>query len=358
MLPANDPSFTLRVAGTPYIGWTSIELNRSIERMSGEFRLELTRKGSPTQISTGIAPGQECEIEIDGQSVLKGFIDGLNPAYDDQGVRISTSGRDVVGDLIDCAAAVDGPFEFNGGKLEQFVSRILAPYKIPLTVLADTGAPLKRIAIQPGETALEVIDRVCRYRAVLPVSDGVGGLMIIKPGTTRSPGTLSFPENILSGENSFDWRDRFSLFVVKGQGEANGDESAKETATGEGRASDPFVTRYRPTVITGENQGFDMTLKERAEWEAQFARARSVRARYSVQGWYADRVSKTLWLPNTIVPVKDEILGLSRDMLITGVGYRRSDNSGTTTDLELSLPEAFNLPAEVQPDADDIAGAA
>ncbi len=355
---ANEPVFTLRIAGEPYIGWTSIDLNRSLERMSGEFRLELTRKGAPTQVATTIAAGQECEVDIDGQLVLKGYIDSLNPAFNDSSTRISVSGRDVVSDLIDCAAAVDGPFEFNGLKLEQLIARIIKPYKVSLTVAADTGAPFKRIAIQPGETAYEFIDRVCRYRAILPVSDGIGGILLIKPGSVRSAGSLFYPGNVLSGENSYDMKDRFSLYVVKGQGEAGGEETANETATGEGRAIDGLVKRYRPTVITGENQGFDMTLKQRAEWQAQFARARSIKASYSVQGWYADRQQKILWLPNTVVPVKDTLLGIHRDMLITGVNYRRSDQNGTTTDIELSLPEAFNLPAEIEPESDDIAGEA
>lgn len=124
---------------------------------------------------------------------------------------------------------------------------------------------------------------------------------------------------------------------------------AAETAQGEGRALDAQITRYRPIVITGENQGYDMTLKQRAAWEAQFARARSVGASCTIQGWYVDRATGQLWLPNTIVKMKDPIFSANRDMLITGVTFRR-DGSGTFTDLTLSLPEAFDLPAEKEPD--------
>jgi prophage tail gpP-like protein len=317
--------------------------------------LELTRKDLPPQIDSGISPGQECEVSIGDQPILKGYIDVLNTGYDSSSTRITVSGRDATGDLIDCAAAVDGPFEFNNIKLEKFVEKILKPFNISLTVLADTGAPFKRIAIQPGETAYELIDRVCRFRAVLPISDGVGGMLIIKPGGLRSEGFLERGKNILSGDFTVDWKDRFALYVVKGQSEANAETSSAEAATGEGRATDALVGRYRPTVITGENQGYNMTLSQRAEWQAQFARARSVKVSYDVQGWYAKKESSSLWLPNSIVPLKDPVFGFSRDMLITTVSFRRS-NQGTFTSLELCLPEAFDLPAEIEADSDDIAG--
>lgn len=92
-----------------------------------------------------------------------------------------------------------------------------------------------------------------------------------------------------------------------------------------------------------ENQGFDLTLQARAEWEARFARARSSRARYVVQGWTGP--GGALWQTNTIVRVEDALRGLRRDMLIAGVTFSRSADRGTVTTLDLVLPEAFDLPA-------------
>lgn len=355
MQPLAEPSYLLKISGADFTGWTSMEVNRSIERMSGEFRLELTRKGAAPQIDPGVAAGSECEVIIDGQLALKGYIDTLTHSYGVQGTRVTVSGRDVVGDLIDCAASVDGPFEFNNVKLDKFIEQILKPFKVDLQVLADVGMPFKRIAIQPGETAFELIERVCRYRAVLPVSDGIGGLMLFKAGGLKSPGRLISGVNILSGETGYDWKERFSLYVVKGQSEADADSSADETAGGEGRAADEMVKRYRPTVITGENQGYDMTLKQRASWQAQMARARAIKARFDVQGWYADAESKALWLPNSIVPIRDNVLSINREMLVTAVSFRRTMR-GTFTTLDFSLPEAFDLPAEIEPGTDDVAG--
>lgn len=355
MLPVSEPSFSMNINGSLIDGWTTMEVNRSIERMSGEFRVELTRKDLPPQIELKIAPGQKSEVMIGDQPVLQGFIDTLNTSYDSSTTRITVSGRDATADLIDCAAAVDGPFEFNNIKLEKLVEKIIAPFGIKLTVLADTGTPFKRIAIQPGETAYELIDRVCRYRALLPISDGVGGLVIIQPGGLRSTGVLKRGVNILAGNYSNDWIERFSLYVVKGQSEAEPETEAGAAAAVEGRATDPIVKRYRPSVITGENQGYTMTLAQRAKWQAQFARARSVRCTYEVQGWYIDQASKTLWLPNSIVPVQDTVFGINRDMLIVGVSQRRG-NDGTFTSLELAVPEAFDLPAEIEPETEDVAG--
>lgn len=352
-----NSAFVLKLAGTTYTGWEEMSLRRSIERMAGEFALKLSLKPDEPYLQGGILDGSSCEVLVNDQVILRGYIDSISHSFDDRAAWVNISGRDAVGDLIDCAATVDGPFEFTNQKLDKILGSILAPYKIPVKYLADTGAPFARIAIQPGESAFELIERLCRYRALLPISDGLGGLLIISPGiAVRSSGQLVYGEggNILSGSLDINSSDRFSLYVVKGQQEGQDETSAEAVASPEGRAADPLVKRYRPKVLTGEGQGYEMTLNQRAQWEASFARARGIRANYRVQGWFiAD--SEEMWQINTIVKVTDAIRGLARDFLIAGVTFSRSSN-GTITDFELSLPEAFDLPAEKEPSSDDIVG--
>lgn len=350
----DESTFSLKLNGSIYTGWTEMSISRSLERMSGTFDVGLTGNPDTTYINNQIIPGTAVEVLINNAPVMIGYIDALKSSYDANRADLSIAGRDKASDLIDCAATVDGPFEYNGQRLDQILGEILKPYKIPVSYLADTGSSFKRIAIQPGETAFDFIERLCRYRSLLPISDGLGGLLITKPGTEKSKGKLVYGQNILTGNISLDNTERFSLIVVKGQEEGSLDNSASDVAGAEGRATDPLVTRYRPKVITGENPDSSLSLAERAKWELSKNRARSVTASYTVQGWTTDGQSD-LWKINTIVPVVDPVRGLSRDMLIKDISLNRSA-SGTTTRLDLVLPEAFDLPAESEPDDDVLGG--
>lgn len=348
------PIFGLRLGGDLYTGWTDVSITRDLTRMSGEFALQLSRTTADGKIPQ-VAPGQATTVEIDGTPVLKGWIDKKGMAYDKGRIDLSITGRDKVGDLIDCAATVDGPFEYNNMPLDKVVARICKPYGIEVKSDLPSMPTIKRLAIQPGESAFDFIERACRAHAVLPVSDGIGGLVLTRPATERSAGALLYGTNILAADVSIDATERHSLYVVKGQGEAVDGENtdASHISKGEGRVTDAEVTRYRPKVLVGENQGYSGTLLERAQWERKADRARGMRASYTVQGWYA--TGQTLWKPNTLVRVADPLADVDRDLLITGLTFTRGAQ-GTLTQLELALPEAFDIDTKAEKKTGDGTG--
>lgn len=349
------PEFVVRLNGTPWKVWTGINVTRAIDRMSGEFDVTfgMDRKNGDFSLEGSVGTGTPVEILIDGQIVLAGYTRTLQYGYDKESVSMQLTGRDRTIDLMDCAAAVNGPFEFTNISLSSAIEKVIQPYGLKLSVEAPVGANFKRLAIQPGESAYEFIDRACRLRGVLCVSNGVGGIVLVVPGKTKSPGQLVFGGNILSGNISHDESNQHSLYVVKGHSEAV--DAGSEAATIAGptaRISDATIKRYRPKVIIAESQGNDMTLAERAAWEKKLAAARSKSASYSVRGWYANENTRELWLPNTLVKVADARAQLNREMLIAGVSYRRDEQSGTTCTLDLTMPEAF----DIMPESEDGSG--
>lgn len=347
-----DEFFTVNLGGANYIGWTSFSIGRTMEQGSGEFDLALTRRKNEEDlyVDGSVAAGMPIQIALGGEVYLDGFIGALGYSYDARSSSIRATGGDKIMDLVQCAAAVDGKFEFTNLTLDAAVAKVLQPYNIQLTVEADMGAAFQRLAIQPGEKAFEFIERLCRQRSVLPLSDGIGGLILTKPGNAKSDGRLVYGDNILRGDVSIDEAEMFSVYVVKGQAEpvyAN-EEDVAGSVQASGRMTDTLITRYRPTVLIGENQGYDMSLKERALWERKMARARSRRASYTVAGWHTDQASANLWRLNTLVPVQDERAGLHREMLIAGLRFNYAIGTGKTTQIELVMPEAFDISAEVQ----------
>lgn len=347
-----DNQISIRIRGNKYQGWSAFGVTRSLEQISGSF--ELTAHNLP-DFWDKFSLSDPVTVEIDGHIALEGYINAVSPQYDASGSSLKVVGRDAVGDLLDCAASVDDGFEFNNQSLVNILRTILRSYDIPLTVaVSGINKPITRLAVQPGETAFDLIERACRLRAVLAVSDGVGGLVLMRAGAVKSAGRLVYGQNIIKGESTIDWSERFSLYVVKGQSEALLSSSAEEQSQPEGRIIDPSITRYRPRVILAESQGNNASLKERAKWQRDFDQSRSKRATYTVQGYFA--AEGELWRPNQIVSVVDPLLKIKRDMLIVSVFFQKSEQ-GSTTNLTLAVPESFDLPAEKEPAAQDIMGA-
>ncbi len=343
----------VKINDIDFSGWQSLELTRSIDAMSGAFNLTATDLEEPW-LTGVLRAGAKIDILIDDILVLRGYVDNVENKYDANGSSIAITGRDRVSDLLDCAAVVDGAHEYKDQTLDTVIKAILKPYEIELTVSTDVGDKFTRIAVNVGETAFELISRICRYRGVLPVSDGVGGLHLIKPATQDVGVSLIYGENILEASASMDYRDLFSEYVFKAQAEATSFTTPEESASPTGRAKDDKVNRYRPHVEIAEMQGYSQTLQERAEWQKKFNRANALRVSCSVQGLYSKENGK-LWMPNTMVHVKCPKLMLDRTMLIRTVSISR--DNGTRTKLDMVMPSAFNLPAMKEPEQEDIWGA-
>ena len=330
----------LRVSGQIYRGWKRASVTRSIEQLSGTFQLGVTDVWDATAAPRPIRPGASCTLSIAGEKVISGYVDLAEPRFGRETHETSIRGRDRAGDLVDCAALHD-PDEWNGLRLERLVEILARPFGVPVSAETDTGAAFKKFKLQPGETVFAAIQRLCRMRGVLPVSDGLGNLRLTRAGSRRAPTALeSGPQgNILSAEGEFTDRERHSEYIVRGFAQGS-DQAWGDELRAEGRAQDHAVRRHRPLLIMAEGQVDARTAQQRAQWEATVRAGRARRARYTVQGWTA---RGQLWQPNTRVAVRDSWLGIGDDMLISGVRYQRSENGGTLTTLTVVHPDVFKL---------------
>lgn len=370
----------LRVDGASHDWWTAIEIVRDLSDISGGFQIDLhdvarARRAfpgpTPAAPPTAIEAGMPCELAIDGEVVLVGHVDDLKISWSDTDLRIGVAGRDRTGDLVDCAAAVDGPVEWRGLTLEEIARRICAPFGIDVRAETDVGPPFALFGIEVAERAMEAIERGCRQRGILAVSDGVGGLVLTRGGTRRAPGKLSIPGNVQQAAINRSWKDRFSEYLVKGQtrppraGPAALDGAAAPLAPDApaaarprqaeeraailmtGRARDAEVTRHRPTVRLAKTQSGGATVQTQAEWQMRVARGQAETLTYSVRDWRAGP-ERRLWRPNELATVDDPMAGILGDMLITAVTYRYSEQDGTLAELRLTGPEAFDLLPEAE----------
>ncbi|MHC4712004.1 MAG: phage baseplate assembly protein [Planctomycetota bacterium] len=330
---------TLRTGGVVYTGWQSIAVQRSIEGLAGTFDLMVSERQPGALAARAIKPGDSCTVEVAGQVALTGWVDGVFPRYTAESHRVRVRGRDRAGDLVD-ASALHAPGEWRNLSLERLARILCEPFGISVRADVSTGRPFDKFTLQQGETVHAALERLARMRAVLIISDGLGGVVITRAGLELESQTLVQGENLLEGSGVFDDRDRFSEYVFRAQRPSTDFATGAQVNRIKARSTDPEMRRYRPLVVVAEAPAAGATLTDRARWEATRRAGRARRATVAVQGWRT--AAGHIWQPNRRVRLRDAFLGIDREMLIVTTTARLAE-TGSATVLELARPEAYEL---------------
>lgn len=327
----------LTVDGYDYGGWTSVDVTLSMETASGSFSVELTERWPGQDVSRPIRPGARCSVHAGRDALITGWVDDVIVSYGPSSHAVVVSGRDVSGDLVDSSAASG---EWAAVSLDRIVAAVAQPFAIRVGKSTSIGAPFDRFRIEEGETAWGAIERACKMRGVLCLSDGKGRL-ILSRASAGSPVAIvrGGPEGtVISASATYSDRGRYSEYRVKGQRQVDDKASPESAAHGEAIVQDGGVSRYRPRTIIAEDPGDSGSLMDRAQWEAKVARGRARTADLTVHGWRD--ANGDIWRPNRLVRVDCDWLRMADDMLVSSVRLRQSE-SGTLADLSLVHPDTF-----------------
>jgi prophage tail gpP-like protein len=344
---------TLAIDGQRYEGWKAVRITRAIDTLSGDFSLQLTDRERQGADRLKLRAGSACEVQVDGETLITGFIDRVIASIDGGSHSLSIDGRDKSADLIDCSAVPKFSSWVNV-PLETIASQIAAPFGITITARASTKPAIRRFALQQGESVFAAIDRLCRYRGLLAVSTADGMIELVTPMQGTASMRIEEGENALALSITHDVSERFSEYLLKGQSSGDDMLSGKAAAGPSGKASDPGVKRYRPLLLIGEEQSDADGLARRAKWEATTRAARAQEASVTVQGWRM--ANGALWNRNVIAQLVAPSLYVDAPMLVTSATLERSDR-GTVTSLLMSPPEAYSqLAIPEQADASSVKG--
>lgn len=331
----------LLINGNEYTGWEDLSLSRSIEALAGAFSLKVSEL-----VPLPIESGDKCELFLLDKKVLTGWVDSVTATADSGNHSIEISGRDLTGDLVDCAAKNESQ-EFTNIPFVKLIQAICAPFQIETLIIEPEGGfdPFKKFALMQ-ETAWEAIERACRLRGVFAGTTPDGVLIIQEYGLGRAASGFKLGDNLLSASATFDLKDRFSEIKVYGQQPGDDDSDEKTAASVQGVARDPNIKRYRPLIVMAESQVNNKVAQLRAEWEVAVRAARGTVISCEVQGW--EQAPGRLWVINEIANFDAPALGVKNDLLIKEVEYK-SSNSGTTTAFTLTRADAYKK----QPDLDE-----
>ncbi|HQU16620.1 MAG TPA: hypothetical protein PLO69_11035 [Gammaproteobacteria bacterium] len=365
---------TVRIAGQIFANVVKCRIGRDLEDIAGTFDMVIVDDArlyqavklfiGTRQPNPAVHTGDAISIQIDGEPVLTGWIDEAHVQWHAGSISAHIQGRDKTGDLVDCAPAPSLPVQFRGVDLLHVATQVCAPFGIGVTADVDVGAPFTNLVRYKHMTAMRFLESAARQRATLLTSDGIGGLLLTRGGSTRAPASLSIGDNIDGIEAEFDWARRFSdYYVMQDTSHAyastpgqtlDAAPSATEPADGTditaptaanaagtmGHATDPAITRYRPTVRLTRSQSGMSTLQSQAEWMCRVARGNATRVRIEVNSFRAGP-HKTLWRPNQITPVFDPYSDLDDEMLIAGVEFVK-DNDGVRARLRVVGRNAYD----------------
>lgn len=355
------PDVRLRIDSVDYSGWTRVRMVRSIETIAGTFELGITDRWPESEGRRPIRPGQSCAVLLEGEPVIGGYVDEVEPRYDAQTREVTVHGRDATGDLVDCSAEPPGAWKA-GYDVLTLIRALCKPFDIDVRTSGseragaglDLGLLHAPFEITSGEAVFDALERLARMHALLLVSDGLGGLVVTRAGTHSVATVLQRGANILRCDATSSAKGLFSLYTVRGQKPDPASVLGRALVEPQGTADDETVGRYRPLVVVAEEPVDIATCRQRAEWERAVRVGRSLRIAVTVQGWtHADG----LWQPNTRVHLRDDWLGMDAELLISQVSYLL-DEGGTRTELELTRPEAYNLVpiSEADKDKNQLAG--
>lgn len=338
----------LFISETVFSGWTGVSVRRSLEHLAGSFTLELMIPGQP--VPDRIVPGLPLRLQINGITVITGYLDTVKHKLTATRYQISISGRDKTGDLVDCSAVFKGS-QWHGRTLEQIARDLCHPFGIRVLWQVNDAVAAKPFAtftLQLSETVSDALTRAARHRGVLVTSNADGDLVFTQAGNQQTD-MLVLGKNLLDVDFTDDWRNRYSEYLVKGHGGGGGHrgeaKAAALLAAPKGTTDDKAVTRYRPKVILADHKITADGARQRAIREERRAIAKAERVMVTVRGWF--RENGALWDVNLLPRIVASRVNVDRrDLLTCQVEFTLNAKDGEVTRLTLAPRDGFIVPAE------------
>lgn len=334
----------LKVNGVEYGGWKDINIGAGIDRVCRDFTLSITWKwAGNTNVLNRIKPFDLCEVWIDGDKIITGYIYSAPINYSADTVQTTITGRSLTSSLVDCSAI--GNSQYRKRKAGDVITAIAKEYGVK--VIDNSGSTeLLDFVIEKGEKCFEAFQRIIKNERLLITDNGDGELVLANVGELKADDALVLGKNILACNAENNWSEVYSEYRVNSQSasgapnEADDDDADSHNVEG-GFTFERSIKNELPIkrvlVIKSDGKSSSAQLNARLEFEKLNRLGKAKERTYTVQGWRQS--NGKLWLPNMLVEIDDWLAGVTGQMLITEVSYRVSN--GHTAELKLSSPEGY-----------------
>ena len=335
--------------GLAVLGWESVAIHAGIDVMPWTFQLETTEFFPGISNSITILEGAPCQIKIGNDVVLTGYVLTVDREVSPEGHTVRVTGASKSVDLLECSAEFS-TFQMNSTMPLVLTNKICAPFGIQAIAQGyQDSVAIQQFSVILTEHPYEIIERICRFAAVLFYDRPDGNVAFAPVGTTQAASGFVEGVNAERFRFSRSMEGRFSsvqavlmntvpLFTAPNEADLQGQ---MESITKGQPATDAQVGRYRPLLIPAEmgDLNYQVT-KQRAQWEVNRRYGRSQVVELTCDSW-RDSAGK-LWAPNTLAQVTLPSVKCTPagPMLIGELTFRR-DMDGTHTDVVLMPSQAF-----------------
>lgn len=338
-LAGDDVSIILD-SGQQVSGWMDVRITRGIERCPSDFAIRLTEKFPETVEALQIKSGQGVVVMIGDNPVLTGYVDQVRIRIDKDSHTVTVTGRSKCADLVDCSAEWPGG-QISGNSVLAIAQKLAEPYGISVLALTEPGDAIPLYQLNVGETAFEIIEKLCRYRQLLAYDDVDGTLLLSAVSTDLAGSGFAEGINVVAAEVVLSQHQRFQTYIsyamsVEALDDLGGVDYTNATVIDDG------VKRHRVRKVVCPVSGPVGTgfAEDRLIWEAARRAGRSYAAAITTDAW---RDAKgALYTPNTQVRLQLPSCKLPDvTWTVSEVTFKKSQDEGTTCDLLVMPPQAF-----------------
>jgi len=350
----------LEVGGVPYGGWIEAQAMRSMEALAGSFSFtaSLTDPASfPFRL------GSKVRVMLDAEPILAGYVEAIKIDGTTSDHTVSVSGRSRTADLVDSSLVAAYSAAATEITLKKLIENILAANGHTKIKVLDRAPGIKPFAAgeapesDVGAKIWEHLERCARARQAILNTTRAGEISIERTGTYPIEDLVlvnskSEPNacNIKSFSVEYNTVERYNKYTLRAQAsipglDLGGGGTASTDVTGQaGVAVDSSIRATRVLEINASGTAMSTgTLLDRAKWEANIRRSRSMTYRATVQGWYRNQAQSLFLRPNRLIRVRDDMAGIDAVLLIKEVTYRYSITGGATSDVVCTTKDAYSL---------------
>lgn len=346
-------TLSLVVNGTEFTNFTEASAKIAIDEAVNIFSFTATSnqpQGFP------VAVGDEIEVLADENTIITGFVMSLRGSHAPGRRDIDIQGASKSVDVAD--SKINSILFSTPISLDDVIKNILSEIGSDISVsnevddLADFEES-ELIAAKPGQGAFSLMEQYARKRQVFIRSGSDGNFLISRNSGEESGLRLTSKikdddNNVKSASITIDHNERFNNYSAISQQNQiglaflNEDPGAEKASDQSGKATDDDIRASRSCIFVAENTTDNDGLTERATWEANIRRARSL--------IYSAKVSEHTvdgqpWAVNKLVQVEDEWEGINAVMLISSIEFKYSEKGGSTTDVICVAQDSYTLAA-------------
>lgn len=324
---------TIQTAGAAWTAFEHVRVSAHFTHAARSFHFLIAAEAGPALTMWTFAAGTPVDILLSGDLACRGYVDRYEPEIvGHYKANVSIFGRSRSQDFIDSSAMhATGEFKNKtvaeiGRELDIFGVGIATDQQLP-------KVPVYRIT--PGEGAFAAVEKLARSAGVWASGQADGSILITVAGNGRNAPLIE-GQNIKSAKADFNWANRHSRIIVRGQRPLG---HGKQSTEIEEVAEDDEIGRDRPKLLIEDADTDENRAKTRARHRRDSEAGNSIRAHVMVQGFHDN--AGGLWTPGFLTFLDSPFLQIGQDMAIDAVEFLQDRKGGSVTHLSLVDPRAL-----------------